>query len=95
VDAARLLLDRAAADADRGVCGEHDVARLARDHALAADLLASTVAGLFRLTGTSAHDREAPLQRFWRDVTTAAGHAVLRFEPAARAYARLVVEGCR
>ncbi|MFF5138956.1 hydrolase [Streptomyces sp. NPDC013157] len=91
-DAARLLLTRAAADADEGRPDAAATARAQRDHALAVDLLVAAVDGLLRSSGTRAQQESEPLQRYWRDVHAAAGHAVLRWEPAARAYAALRLE---
>ncbi|WP_405937268.1 hydrolase [Streptomyces sp. NBC_00726] len=85
VDAARLLMDRAAAVADSGCAGRFDVVRNARDAALATDLISASVGRLYRLIGTSGQ-AEPRFQRPWRDITTAAGHALLGFEAAGRSY---------
>ncbi|GAA2225331.1 actinorhodin polyketide dimerase ActVA [Streptomyces nogalater] len=86
VDAARLLVDRAAATADRGCAAPADAVRNARDAALAMDLVVTAVSRQYRLLGTGGQS-EPRFQRPWRDITTAAGHAVLAFEAAGRAYA--------
>ncbi|MDP5312631.1 hydrolase [Streptomyces poriferorum] len=86
VDAARLLVDRVASGADRGrVMTRPEVARHARDAALAMDLVSTAVSRLYRLVGTSGQS-ESRFQRPWRDITTAAGHALLDFEAAGRSY---------
>ncbi|MCD7439417.1 hydrolase [Streptomyces lincolnensis] len=91
-DAARLLLTRAAADADESRPDGARTTRAQRDHALAVDLLVTAVDRLLRTSGTRAQSESDPLQRYWRDVHAAAGHAVLRWEPAARGYAALKLE---
>jgi alkylation response protein AidB-like acyl-CoA dehydrogenase len=91
-DAAELLLQRAAADADRGaLTAPLTAARAHRDQALAADLLVDVVNLLFRNAGTRGQSDTSPFQPFWRDANAGAGHAVLQFEPAATAYARLAL----
>ncbi|MFF7366322.1 acyl-CoA dehydrogenase family protein [Streptomyces tricolor] len=90
-EAAGLLLEEAATAADRGAAPGPGTARLALHHAVVAELLADTVQDVLRLSGTSSHDQQAPLQRFWRDATTAASHAVLRLEPAGREYVDALV----
>jgi len=88
-DAAGLLLSRAAQDADLGlVRDEWAGSRAQRDQVLAADLLLDAVNRLQRTAGTSGQSLAGDLQRFWRDANTAAGHAVLRWEPAARRFAK-------
>ncbi|MER5868356.1 acyl-CoA dehydrogenase family protein [Streptomyces sp. NPDC002044] len=88
-DAARLLLERAAARADAAAeVTALEAARGQRDCALAADLLVGAVERLFRASGTAGHDEGAVLQRLWRDIHSAAGHVVLQFGPSAAVYAR-------
>ncbi|MEV7194330.1 acyl-CoA dehydrogenase family protein [Streptomyces sp. NPDC093510] len=86
-DAAELLLTRAARDADLGLLGSEAAgARAQRDHVVAVDLLLDAVGRLQRTGGTGAQSLGGDLQRFWRDANTAAGHAVLKWEPAARRF---------
>ncbi|MEU3756640.1 hydrolase [Streptomyces olivoreticuli] len=92
IDAAELLLRRAAAVADAGAIDERSLARTCLDHALAVDMLAGAVNRLSPLAGTRSQSDGAPFQRFWRDVNTAAGHTVLQFEPAARTFAGLTLD---
>ncbi|GAA2879383.1 hydrolase [Actinoplanes cyaneus] len=92
IDAAELLLRRVAAVADTGTVGPLDVARSTRDCALAVDLLVTAVDRLFRAAGTSGQSSTNAIQRFWRDVNAASSHVVLQFEPAAGAYAALLLK---
>ncbi|MCX4975130.1 acyl-CoA dehydrogenase family protein [Streptomyces sp. NBC_00620] len=88
VDAAELLILRTAAVADGTECppeGEAAV-RGARDLALAVELLVSAVDRVFRASGTSGQSSSDPVQRFWRDVNSAASHVALSFETTGAAY---------
>jgi hypothetical protein len=67
------------------------IARSSRDCALATDLALTALNRLFRASGTSAQQENAPLQRFWRDANSAASHVVLQFEPAAAGFAERVL----
>lgn len=91
VDAARMFLGRAATVADAGEATPFLVARNTRDCAMAVDLAVAAVDRLFRTAGTSGQAATNALQRFWRDVNVAATHVVVRFEPAAAAYAAQVL----
>ncbi|MEV6292678.1 acyl-CoA dehydrogenase family protein [Streptomyces sp. NPDC051896] len=88
VDAAELLVQRAARVADgteETQQGEAAV-RGPRDFALAVELSVSAVERLFRGTGTTGHFDSDPVQRFWRDVNTAASHIIFSFETTGTAY---------
>ncbi|WP_371644818.1 MULTISPECIES: acyl-CoA dehydrogenase family protein [unclassified Streptomyces] len=88
VDAAMLLLERAAAAADRGArITEEETARNVRDYALATEHLVNAVNRMFATAGTSGHTTESPLQRAWRDVNSIATHIALTFDPAATLFA--------
>ncbi|MGN9806650.1 hydrolase [Micromonospora sp. L32] len=88
IDAAELLLERAAAAADQGAgITPLETSRNLRDCSLAMDLLVEAVNRLFRAAGTSGHATSSPMQRAWRDVNTASSHVALQFPPAASAYA--------
>ncbi|MFF6997579.1 acyl-CoA dehydrogenase family protein [Streptomyces sp. NPDC008313] len=87
IDAAGLLLTRAAHRADTEPVTELLVAENQRDAAVAAELLAECVDRLFRTGGAHVRDAGGELQRLWRDVHTVASHGVLRLEPVAAAYA--------
>jgi alkylation response protein AidB-like acyl-CoA dehydrogenase len=91
IDAAALLLERAATVADRGEVSELETARSLRDCSLAVEMLVDAVNALFRAAGTRAQSETGGFQRFWRDANTAAGHVVLQFEPAAAGYAGLAL----
>ncbi|GLZ00716.1 acyl-CoA dehydrogenase family protein [Actinoplanes sp. NBRC 103695] len=88
IDAARLLLERAADVCDRGAAvTPDDVARNTRDISLAAEILTAAVNRLAAAAGTSGLSQGQPMQRFWRDANTIASHIALRFEMAALGYA--------
>ncbi|MET7602502.1 acyl-CoA dehydrogenase family protein [Streptomyces avermitilis] len=88
IDAASLLLERAAEVADRGAeVTSLEAARNTRDASLAMELLVAGVNRIFGAAGTGGHAVTGPLQRFWRDVNAASSHVGLQFEPAAHAYA--------
>ncbi|MFG2791206.1 oxidoreductase [Streptomyces sp. NPDC048419] len=87
IDAAGLLLQRAAGRADTGPVGAALVAANQRDAAVAAGLLADAVDRLFRTGGAHLRAGGGDLNRLWRDVHTVASHGVLRLEPVAAAYA--------
>jgi two-component flavin-dependent monooxygenase len=87
LDSAQLLLERVAAVADRGDLSAEERVRAQRDCALAADIAVTAANRLMRAAGTRGQASADSLQRFWRDANSAAGHTVLQFEAAARAYA--------
>ncbi|AAZ55272.1 putative hydrolase [Thermobifida fusca YX] len=86
IDAARLLLDRVAETADAGRFTPELVQRSRRDSALALEMLTSAVDALARTGGTRGQADSHPLQRYWRDVRSVSGHAVMQFEQAGLAY---------
>lgn len=87
IDAADLLLCRAAAVADGGLQADDALAsRNHRDCALAVRMLVTAVDRLFDVIGTRGYTTSHGMQRIWRDVHAAASHAALQFEPAARAF---------
>ncbi|MFJ5305821.1 acyl-CoA dehydrogenase family protein [Streptomyces sp. NPDC088350] len=95
VDAAELLVLRMAAVADGTECppeGEAAV-RGARDLSLAVELLVSAVDRVFRAGGTSGQSSSDPVQRFWRDVNSAASHVALSFETTGAAYGAWALGG--
>ncbi|WP_405734186.1 acyl-CoA dehydrogenase family protein [Streptomyces sp. NBC_00028] len=87
IDAAGLLLERAARRADTEPVTPALVTGNQRDAAVAAGLLADAVDRLFRTGGAHIRDASGELTRLWRDVHTVASHGVLRLEPVAAAYA--------
>lgn len=96
VDAAELLILRTAAIADgTQECppGGEVAVRGARDLALAVELLVSAVDRVFRAGGTSGQSSSDPVQRFWRDVNSAASHVALSFETTGAAYGAWALSG--
>lgn len=91
IDAAGLLLERVATTADEGDRPEGWPARGARDCAMATELCVTAVDRLVRSAGTAALANERPLQRIWRDVSTASSHIMLSFPRAAVGYTRSVL----
>lgn len=93
IDAAQLLLERAAAVADSGAAGALERARAPRDFAFAAELLGAAVDRLFRIGGARSQTASDPVQRAWRDVNCAAGHAVLQFGSVAGVFTTHLMDG--
>ncbi|MFI7386448.1 acyl-CoA dehydrogenase family protein [Streptomyces sp. NPDC049813] len=89
IEAAGLLLERAAHRADTEPVTGSLVATNQRDAAVAAQMLADAVGELVR-GGSHMLDARGELQRMWRDVHTVAAHAVLRVEATATAFAAAV-----
>ncbi|MFE5537148.1 acyl-CoA dehydrogenase family protein [Streptomyces sp. NPDC056492] len=88
IDAAALLLERAAHVADRGaLITEAEIARNVRDYALSTELLVGAVNRMFAAAGTSGQSAGSPLERAWRDVNSIATHIALTFDPAAVLFA--------
>ncbi|MEX5633309.1 acyl-CoA dehydrogenase family protein [Parafrankia sp. FMc2] len=93
IDAAQLVLERAAAAADlRGGLGRAAAVRNARDGAFAIDLLVTATNRIYRTAGTAGQAAGGALERMWRDVNSVATHQALQPEPAARNYLRAVFE---
>ncbi|MEV7566211.1 acyl-CoA dehydrogenase family protein [Streptomyces tanashiensis] len=95
IDAARLLLEAAAARADDvagAAVGRRDTAAALnqRDAAVAVDLLAGAVERLMRTGGARGLLAGGGLERAWRDIHAIAAHAALQPAPAAAAYAATV-----
>ncbi|MFI6037307.1 acyl-CoA dehydrogenase family protein [Streptomyces sp. NPDC051315] len=91
IDAAQLLLERACAVVDGGALSPELARRNRRDYALALQMLVDATDRLLRIGGTRAQEDGHPLQRYWRDVRSVAGHAVMQFEPAALDYTQGLV----
>lgn len=83
IDAAWLMLARIASTVDEGPVSPELVVRNRRDAAFAAQMLVAAVDRLFEGNGVRSQAQSNPLQRFWRDVRSAATHGVLQFESAA------------
>ncbi|MBT2399303.1 acyl-CoA dehydrogenase family protein [Streptomyces sp. ISL-100] len=90
IDAAHLLLRRAAERADQAPLDDLPVALNMRDAAVAVEMLVGAVERLFRSGGARAQAEGEPLQRLWRDVHALAGHGALQLPLAARAYGQWV-----
>ncbi|GAA4786023.1 acyl-CoA dehydrogenase family protein [Streptomyces ziwulingensis] len=92
IQAAQLLLEQAAHRADHETPTALNIAENQRNAAMAAEWCARAVDRLFRVQGVRGQAEGDPVQRHWRDVTAAAGHATLGFEMAATAYAQAVFD---
>lgn len=88
IDAAQLLLERAADIGDQHSLDQLRLTRNARDFALSTELLVAAVDRLFSAGGTSVQSESNPIQRAWRDVHCIAGHIALQFEPTGSEFAR-------
>jgi alkylation response protein AidB-like acyl-CoA dehydrogenase len=91
IDAAHLLLERAADVADRAPVPPDLLVRNSRDFAVAVDLLVTATERVFRAGGARGQRDSDVVQRAWRDVTCAAGHVALQFEANGGAYAQHVL----
>jgi alkylation response protein AidB-like acyl-CoA dehydrogenase len=87
IQAARLLMERAAQRADHAPVTPVLVAENQRDVAVAVELCGSAADELFQAAGMRALDESDPLQRAWRDITVARTHGTLNFDAAAASYA--------
>ncbi|NBE54040.1 acyl-CoA dehydrogenase family protein [Streptomyces boluensis] len=87
IQAARLLMERAAQRADHAPVTPVLVAENQRDVAVAVELCGSAADELFQAAGQRALDESDPLQRAWRDITVARTHGTLNFAAAAASYA--------
>ncbi|MCZ0997898.1 acyl-CoA dehydrogenase family protein [Streptomyces mirabilis] len=90
IQAAQLLLEQAAHHADDKAPTPLNIAENQRNTALAAEWCVAAVDRLFRAQGVRAQADGDPVQRHWRDITAAAGHATLGFERAATAHAQAI-----
>ncbi|MGW0395938.1 acyl-CoA dehydrogenase family protein [Streptomyces sp. NPDC003042] len=86
VDAAALLLGRAARITDAPDATGLQQVRSPADCAYAVNQLVDVVERLLRTAGGSAQLAGHPLQRVWRDVHSLSSHVALRFDPVAGAY---------
>ncbi len=92
IDAAQLLLERAARVADAAAATPAETVRSPADCALAIDELVVVIEDLFRTAGSRGQLEAHPLQRIWRDVHCLASHAALRFDTAGSAYGGHLLE---
>ncbi|OON75384.1 hypothetical protein [Streptomyces tsukubensis] len=91
IQAARLLLERAAQRADHAPVTPVLVAENQRDVTAAVELCCSATDELFRSSGIRVLDEGDPLQRAWRDITAARSHGTLNFDTAAASYTSALV----
>ncbi|MDN3258435.1 acyl-CoA dehydrogenase family protein [Streptomyces sp. CSDS2] len=92
VDAAELLLRRAARVADGTESCPSATVRNPADCAFAVEQLTDAVEALVRAAGSSALARGGPLERVWRDIHSLASHVALRFEPVGTPYGARLLE---
>ena len=93
IDTAELLLERAAVNADSGPgLSPLQTMQNWRDCAMATEILVGVVNRLFRSVGTTGQASSNPVQRFWRDINSMAGHQALQIESAAIAYSHQVIK---
>lgn len=92
IDAAGLLLERAARVADSGSATETELARNPADCALSVEQLVDVVERLYRSVGSSGHLTAHPIQRVWRDMHSLASHVALRFDSHGGAYGAHVIQ---
>lgn len=93
IDAAELLLERAAITADKSTAiTALETMRSWRDCALVTDMMVTVANRLFRAIGTTGQSVVNPIQRFWRDINSLAGHMGLQFESAASAYSQEIIK---
>ncbi|WP_327706159.1 hydrolase [Streptomyces decoyicus] len=84
IDAARHLVEQNAEVLDERRFTPEHMARNERNATFAAELCTDAVGLLVRAAGTGGLGETSPLQRLWRDVTSAAGHIALQYDTAAR-----------
>jgi two-component flavin-dependent monooxygenase len=84
VDAARCLVGQNAAVLDERTFTPELMARNERNATFAAELLQDATHLLITGAGTGGLGEAHPLQRFWRDITSATSHVALQYDTAAR-----------
>ncbi|MFC1416193.1 hydrolase [Streptacidiphilus cavernicola] len=84
IDAARLLLTQNSDVLDGRKFTPDHMARNERNATFAAEMAIEAVGLLVKAAGTSGLGETHALQRFWRDVTSAASHVALQYDTAAR-----------
>lgn len=84
IDAARHLVAENAEVIDERRFTPELMARNERNATFAAEMLVEAVGLLVTAGGSSGLSESLELQRFWRDVTSAASHVALKYETAAR-----------
>lgn len=84
IDAARHLTEQNAGVIDGRLFTPELMARNERNATFSAEMAAEAVGLLIRCAGTGGLGERHPLQRFWRDVTSATSHVALQYDTAAR-----------
>ncbi|WP_156724655.1 acyl-CoA dehydrogenase family protein [Streptomyces apocyni] len=84
IDAARHLVEQNAEVIDGRQFTPELMARNERNATYAAEILQEAVNLLIKGAGTGGLGESHPLQRFWRDVTSATSHVALQYDTAAR-----------
>ncbi|MFE3519034.1 hydrolase [Streptomyces sp. NPDC059166] len=84
IDAARALVGQNAEVLDGRLFTPEHMARNERNATYAAESLREAVTLLVGAAGTGGLGEEHALQRFWRDITSAASHVALQYDTAAR-----------
>lgn len=84
IDSARHLVEQNARVLDERLFTPEHMARNERNATYAAETLAEAVALLIRAAGTAGLGEAQPLQRLWRDITSASSHVALQYDTAAR-----------
>ncbi|WP_069814242.1 acyl-CoA dehydrogenase family protein [Streptomyces sp. TP-A0874] len=95
IDAAGLLLERAARVADAERQTPPEALRNPADCALAVEQLVEVVEELFRSVGSRGQLETHRLQRIWRDVHCLASHVALRHDTAASPYGGHLLESAQ
>ncbi|MFE1172293.1 acyl-CoA dehydrogenase family protein [Streptomyces sp. NPDC058773] len=93
IAAAELLVHSIAERADSGAGLRPYIALHMRDWSFAGELLKSAAQRIFQASGTSGQHENAPVQRFWRDIHSAASHFALQLTQAAGPYAEETFRG--
>ncbi|MBW1602473.1 hydrolase [Streptomyces sp. JJ66] len=93
IDAARHLVAQNAEVIDDRHFTPELMARNERNATFAAELLQEAVGLVVRASGTGGLAQGRPVERFWRDVTTATSHIALQYDTAARKNYSAVLAG--
>ncbi|MDE0886284.1 MAG: acyl-CoA dehydrogenase family protein [Myxococcota bacterium] len=98
VYAARLLLERTAADIDARIAANRApepiwCAQVSRDTAFVAQLATRATQRVFEASGGGALQESEPIQRLWRDINAGHSHAYLNWDTAAEGWANAILAG--
>ena len=97
VHAARLVLERLAADIEARIAGRQDPgptwnAQVSRDTAFVAQLATRATQRVFEASGGNALQESEPIQRIWRDVNAGHAHAYLDWDAAAEGWSNAILQ---